>query len=321
MAITRANIELGFQIVLGRSPESEAAYKAHEDHADLATFGRALLQSKEGRERFYRLSAAAALPIDLETQRAAYCFIHLEKTGGTSLYYALKDQFQIDRISPIHLPNLHSLTLAQLHQWDFIAGHFDFASTLCVPRINVKRLSVFRSPSARLISFYRFHRAHPQSAGKENPFVALAQSMSAPAFFAEPAIRQSPRLNNAYLHAFGSSLYRSALSSRAEIDSALVLAKRRINVLDAIGITEKLDESAAEFARRFGLRSTPQVVPMHQTDELADTVKNFARPPAVEMTQELEAALYPLICHDNAIYELAMRQFEQGRASSLPSST
>jgi hypothetical protein len=312
MAVTRDEIRFGFLYVLGREPESEHVYEHFANQSDVLSFRHALLSSREGQEKIRSFLRFSVTHPYLDSNRSSVCFIHLEKTGGTTLQGILEKQFEPGRLSPSHLSmnSLFSRSIAEISNYDLISGHFDYAATLSLPRRNIKRLAIFRDPIERLISFYRFHRAHPVSK-RPLDFVALAQDLKPEEFFQHKQVLCSPRLNNVYLRTFGTclSLPLSEEADKKELAVAFDLATTRIQSLDAIGITERMTESVALVCYALGLAAPYEIRSTHRTDDFVGQAQGFTRPEPVERSDALEAVIAPLVNMDLKLYEIAQKTF------------
>ena len=312
MPLTREEIRFGYLYVFGRDPELERVYDLFANQPNVLDFRRTLLRSDEGqrvmRSQLPRINKHPYFDLD----RAALCFIHLEKTGGTSLYEMLKKGFDPQRITSSHLAMeaLHSLSLSEVSKFDLIAGHFDYATTIALPRPNIRRIALFRDPVDRLISFYRFHKAHP-IANRRMDFVDLAQDLTPTEFFTHERIRSSPRLNNAYLRTFGTCLSLAVKSDSQEKETlkARELAATRIRDLDAVGITEHMQESVALICGLLGFAPPDEMHWRHRTDDFAIRHQGFSRPEPIERSADLEAAIEPLVCMDLDLYQVAKETF------------
>jgi Sulfotransferase family len=318
MPLTREEIRCGYLYVLGRDPESERVYDLFANHASVLDFRRTLIRSDEG-QRVMR----SQLPITVkhpyfDLDRVAVCFIHLEKTGGTSLYEVLKNGFDPQRITSSHLAMdaLHSLSLSEITKYDLIAGHFDYATTIALPRPQIKRIALFRDPIDRLISFYRFHKAHPIAKRRMN-FVELAQDLTPMEFFRHERVRSSPRLNNAYLRTFGTCLSLPVASETKgnETSESRELAATRIRELDAVGITERMQESVTLICGVLGFFPPDKMHRHHRTDDFATRNQGFSKPEPIERSAELEAAMEPLISMDLDLYRVAKETFSSRLAA------
>ncbi len=315
VTVTREEIRFAFLYILGREPESEHVYNHFAPHRDVDSLRRDVLGSPEGQANILSFLKMSKLRSFLDSNRSTVCFIHLEKTGGTTLQRILEKQFDPCRRSPSHLSmySFFSSPVAKLSSYDFISGHLDYAATLALPGGNIKRLAIFREPRERLISFYRFHRAHPVSSRNkvDMEFVALAQDLNPIEFFQHKYVLCSPRTNNTYLRTFGSSL---ALPIDLDTDKntlvdAFDTAKARIQGLNAIGITERMKESVTLICNALGFAPPEKIHSTHRTDEFAGQQKGFTRPEPVERSEALDAAMAPLVSMDLKLYDIVQQIF------------
>lgn len=318
MPLTQDEIRLGYLYILGREPESQRPYDLYANQPGVLSLRQLLFRSDEGQQAISSHSSARAVRHPyFDLNRVAVCFIHLEKTGGTSLYQVLKGGFDPQRVTSSHLPLnfLHSRSISEIIKYDLIVGHFDYATTLALPRPNIKRIALFRDPIERLISFYRFHRAHPK-AKRRMEFVELAQNLTPREFFSHERIRSSARLNNAYLRTFGTCLSLPVIDTQDSVTAeARELAAARIRGLDAIGLTERMQESVAAICRALGVVPPNEMGWQHRTDDFAKLNPAFSKPEPIERTADLEAALEPLVRMDLELYRIAKETFSNRLAA------
>jgi hypothetical protein len=176
---------------------------------------------------------------------------------------------------------------------------------------------LFREPRARLISYYRFLRAHPNRDEFANDAcIRNAHELTAEEFFEYPAIRQLVLVYNHYLIALGASLswYERKLGlplSKEEISRALEEAKRLIRATAAIGITERFDQSVELICKALHLQKTPSIAPLHVTSNFVELDARFRRVEPVTMTPRLASALDELTVYDEELYRFANQEFER----------
>lgn len=328
-APTREDIRAGYRLILGREPESEAVIAALQgQHASVASLRLELLRSVEFRHKYRDIGSYAAdarNPRKSEA-RPAVVFLHLTKTGGTTLYHYLATHFEADRICPGPSCQLYSFAVAELAHYDLIAGHFEFDSIRFIPRNNVRTLSLFREPCARLISLYRYFRTEmPDRSNTSDPLVRLAHELTAEEFFESPQVRADPAVFNNYLLSFGRSLSwfsegRESLSGQ-EFEAALRDAERRIRSLTALGITERFDPSVRYICKVLGLTPPQSLKPVNVTDKKRIAHSRFLRVDPVAMTPRLAGALEELTAYDQRLYRCAVDEFERRiEAFSAPES-
>jgi hypothetical protein len=337
MSISTEEVRYGYLFVLGREPESEIAIAWHAQNADIPQFRDALLRSEEFRAKYSALAPGLTGHPFATWDREAVAFIHVPKTGGTSLGNLLRECFCKDRICPERMNQLHFHSVAELGWYDYFAGHFDYMSKYFIPRQRVRCLSIFRDPINRLISLYRFSRSHtPIGEFAGNEMIRLANTLGIEEFFEHKYVTSLSTINNSYLFTFGSSLddWTESLADEGFCTRTLARATNRIHDLDAIGVTERFSESVEIIFASLGIPVTRAIVPAMITDELpnsamvTDELPNsntrFAGVPPVVMTARLARALAPLTKYDQIIYDVARQEFERRRSavrSAEPSST
>jgi len=299
MMVSREEILWAYRFILGRDPEGESAYLAHEGHGDWASMRRSFMESPEARMSVGRLITRQHAVFDYF--RPLLVFIHIEKTGGTSLLDALTRHEDMV-VAPHGLSHLPSLTLGYLNQYDCIGGHFTYQEAVALPRHPKKVLTILRDPAARLISFYRFHRAHQEDGGR-NSVVGLAHALSAPDFFRHPDIAGSHRMFNNYVHSLAGLPASVPRCTPDAMHGALERSFEVISMLDAVGITERMAESEQLFRTCVEAPIAP-IATLNHTDQLgAEGLFRTVEP--VEMTDELKEAIAPLIAYDRIIYDYA----------------
>lgn len=317
-------VRWAYRLLLGREPESEAVVQNHPHRNNREMLLKLTLLSEEFTTKHGGLISADYPSPYQSWGQATLAFIHLPKTGGTTLNSLLSTYFPKQRICPERYGRLHLYSPAQLANYDFFSGHFDYFSTKFIPRRRVRCVSLFRDPSDRLISWYRFFRAHPATnTFTDNLNVKLAHELSAEEFFEHESTLKSPQVNNGYFSCFRcpTATDRAFLEYMASADSAEVVtsdhdegkvkellarAVTRILSLDAIGLTERFEESVELIFSTLGYRIPESIVPENVTDEMG-----VSRVPEIEMTPRLSRALHHLTRYDRVIYNAAKQDFER----------
>jgi hypothetical protein len=313
---TREDVFNGWRFILGRDPNEEMV-DAFMRQPNVAGVRRELIRSAEFHDIFVRENLRRNRHPDAERRRAAIVFMHLEKTGGTSLRVALDANFAVDRICPIHFNDLHNMSVAELGRYDFFKGHFDYASIRFIPRDDIKIISLFRDPGARLVSVYRSLRSRPViDEFRDNTFVGLANSLSIEEFFEHPETRSHSNIDNYYLRVFGCSpsgvenLYRLP-SPDSERPAELDAARRNIRQLTALGITERFDDSARLIFNALSIPLPESVVAQNVTDNYPSLDPRGKKVEPVIIRQRLADALQELVRYDSQLYLFAREEFER----------
>src|SRR5205823_2708545 len=78
-----------------------------------------------------------------------WVFLHVEKTGGTSLQNMLLQSFGAARVYHEHNDSLHLHSPAQLSMYSVFAGHFNYDSLAFIPRRQLKLLTFGPEPMPR----------------------------------------------------------------------------------------------------------------------------------------------------------------------------
>ena len=317
---TREDIRQCYRLILGREPENEQTIVEQMRYPTVGEFRYAALKSIEFRGKYRAIFAEKPDPYWSHARRTLV-FIHLEKTGGTTLRNLLTAQFEEDRICPGPNSPIYSFPVAELGHYDFFAGHFDLDSVRYIPRRSITTISLFREPCARLISWYRYHNSHPpQGEHALNRFVVLANRLSAEEFFESPEVRTSPLAFNRYLLAFGRSFgwfdHSRGSFHRIDLDRALKDAKSAIRGLTALGITEQFDRSASYIFKALDFSPPAAIKPVNVTDDMPNVLDSFRFVEPVSMTPRLAAALNDLTSYDQEIYRFAVSEFERRCAES-----
>jgi hypothetical protein len=313
---SREDVLNGFRLILGREPEDERTISAHMLISSVAELRQVLLASEEFQGKYKVMHPATEAHPSLSMGRRTIVFIHLQKTGGTSLRVMLERQFPADRRCPVLEDKLHLLSIADLGQYDFFAGHFDQSSLRFIPRDNIKTIALFREPRARLISFYRFLRSHPVSDKfTDHYLIRLASESSAEEFFERPELRHYSAVNNHYLIALGSSFswfdQNRASLPQEKLSQLLRDAKLQIRSLTAIGITEQFEQSVAMIYKSLDFTPVPAIEAAHVADKFSEMDSRFRRVDAVIMTPRLASAIGDLIAYDDELYAFAKSEFER----------
>jgi Sulfotransferase family len=300
--VTREQVLYAYVFLLGREPESEEAYRTHEKHASLVHLREAILSSDEYRRRLHSINEAY--------NREAVVFIHLEKTGGTTLHNVLAMNYAPDRASPSHYSYLYDFSLID-NTYDFFSCHIDFDTALRIPRASKRLVALFREPVERLISQYRFWKSHPvsTSSGEYDPS-RLAKELGPEDFFDHPQVRPLPMINNYYLTTFGPAMRSLSLLNQEEKLRALQVAMQRVQSLHALGLTHRMADSIELISHGLGFPAPKTFETFHRTDDLPAREPGFQKVPTVKMTYRLRGLLDELTYYDSALYEAAVVEFD-----------
>ena len=89
-------------------------------------------------------------------------FMHLPKTGGTTLHNLLSKNFNPEDICSERHNKLDTIEKFKLKSWIFFSGHYDLNSinqNISEPK---KIITILREPKSRILSAYYFAKSHKQ---------------------------------------------------------------------------------------------------------------------------------------------------------------
>ncbi|CUH42057.1 sulfotransferase family 2 domain-containing protein [Ruegeria atlantica] len=228
-------------------------------------------------------------------------FLHLPKTGGTSLHHLLSQSFEQKEICPERYNFLMSMNESDLSQYRFFSGHFSLKDVPLALR-NQNVVSVFRDPKERLLSEFYYLRGltwdFVEEHGIEHAAIAKRSDLltwlrgqddigTILRALAVPDIDQR-----------GEEIFKS---------EAIESARRSMRSLTAIGIFELFDVTVAHIHATLGLKIPAKTTHMQITpgsgkvgvvsspfDSSAE--KRFERTPQIEeeldRLTELDRQLY-----------------------------
>lgn len=107
-----------YRLLLGREPEHNAIENSPFKN-DRQRLLKAFLESPEFHAKFRTQQLGAPQSPFATWDRETTAFIHLPKTGGTTLSNLLKACFPEDRVCPQNFNGLHQYSSAELSRYDF----------------------------------------------------------------------------------------------------------------------------------------------------------------------------------------------------------
>jgi hypothetical protein len=254
---------------------------------------------------------------------AAIYFLHIPKTGGTTLHAAIDTGFPPDAICPAWLwDQLLMLPAPERTRFAVYRGHFHGYLGAFLGR-PLRTVTLLRDPVERTISSYYYLLRHPT-----HPLHALVRSLSLADVCAHPVTRHLMwNYQAAYLATTGAPRDPAAVLARtvpcraveAPVQLALeltftdfepaALGSLAIHALDscvAVGVTERVAESVALFNTVLGTR-----IPL-PTGSLNATPN---RPTIAELDAEIRKAIWECTEVDRALYACACERFARDARS------
>ena len=229
-------------------------------------------------------------------------FLHLPRTGGTSLHEALSPLFSPAECCPERFPNLEWMPRAELLRYRFFSGHYRFDELALIPHPRFL-CTVLRDPRARILSLYRFWRRHRSEVVEKHQLVGpkMARSLDLLDFLncRVPVVRNA--IDNAIACTLAGRVHpmedgHFAMWNKAGVNTPLrpadivTVACEALLAFDAVGFTETLPALHGHMTRVTGLPFTP-LPHLNGRDQPEEKLEDIADQP---ITREIALRLQRL---------------------------
>lgn len=236
-------------------------------------------------------------------------FLHIPKTGGTSVHDYLVKQFPKNRICPFRFNNLKSKASTALDQYLYFSGHYDLEN---VNHISGDKavFTFFRDPKETILSLYYFWKSHKKSVIEKNNLVGprLAKSMPLIDFL---SYRKPPipgNINNYTTRALIGGMYCGPNNEFLYPENEVLdRAKSTIDNLKTFGIMDDYDNAYKNVLTDLGF-APPEKVP-HARNSKKNIDPNIELIEKEPITDEVNRALNDLTKFDKEIYEYAKERY------------
>lgn len=272
-------------------------------------------ESSGGKGRFRRGRRGALEANATSDVPSALVFLHLPKCGGTSLDDMLRPLFREEEICPDRFNTLTRHDPGSLRPYRYFSGHFDRVNVEHVP--GPKRvLTLLREPRERVLSLYRFWRAHREARlgdATDLPFVRAARTLPLLQFLRHSRDGVPEAIDNAMTRNLaGSGILGPGGEFPLPPEETLLRAREHLESMTSFGLLEEMGGFVGRLRSRLGL-PLPESVP-HLLDH-----RRFEEHPHLDAADEVdpsspevEAELERLTWLDRRLYAWARERLASG---------
>lgn len=317
-----------YKVLLNRHPEETAINYYGERIINSGAIDEVLsdvLTSAEFKAQYEDLQIRDMLNQEITVRESggATIFLHVQKTGGTSLQNMLVEKF-----APEHVFRrddiLHLISTAETSKYDLFMGHYNYDSIKYIVRDKKSLITVLREPNSRLISLYKFWRAHTPFAPAYHVCMQLASELSFSDFVnSAKNVCAEDVWNHMTFVIMGRKTWQSwrekYLVGHYLKDEWLAefkeLARARLEEFTFVGLQEKFESSAKMLARKIGVEE----LPVRRDHSLTELIKNSSEFTNREDEGNLDHHTAPqdTLFLDKLLYAEAVEKFNQDAANLI----
>jgi hypothetical protein len=237
-------------------------------------------------------------------------FLHLPRTGGTTLHRQLLAAFPPEQVCPERFPDLYRWPEERLAPYRLFSGHFTTRAVDRIPGDKV-RVTVLRDPVARILSTWQFWARHNEAWHATGTYAGPAAARNSPdlaTFLATREPEVCDAVNNQmarYLAGQVTARREGGLwenGVRLTDEGVLARAEAQLRSFEFVGLTEELDGLYQRLVPACGLPPCPRLPRLNSRDDQGPILDAVREP---ELTPEALALLDDLTRLDRPLYALA----------------
>jgi len=251
-------------------------------------------------------------------------FLHVPKTGGTTLHHHFSAHFVPEEICPERISGLDRYSEDELRQWRYFSGHFNADEIKRIPK-PVFVVTVLRDPIERLLSHYYFWKRHSSDYIEQHGLYPLLVTKRGTLLdylcSTEPTLISNSR-NSIALQMAGAVLGQPEGNQLLKVggpvewlSNAQLLQQALSNLLsfDVVGDISQLNDIYSTVAQTFGMIPLNDLPSMNTRYEVNDVMEPYVEEP---ITPEIKGLLEESTRLDMVLYQLALDHWQNSLNSS-----
>jgi len=250
----------------------------------------------------------------------ALVFLHLPKTGGTTLHHHFSAHFTPEETCPERYSNLQAYSPEELRQWRFFSGHFNTDEIRRIPR-PLFVVTVLRDPIERLLSNYYFWKRHKADHIELNGLIGLQITKSG-------TLRDFLRNDNPHIFPTATNWITAQLAGAVLatpdgyalmqdgeqvgwLSEAQLISRALRNLLsfDVVGDISQLADVYGRVAQKFGMAPLTEVARLNTREDEHEWMDPHV---PEEITPEIQSLLEEKTRLDRMLYQLASDHMQSG---------
>lgn len=240
-------------------------------------------------------------------------FLHLQKTGGTSLHFHFCDNFPEQEIYPQRFSGLHQFSVDELGKWRLFSGHFNTDEIKRIPG-RIFLVTVLRDPIDRLLSLYYHWKRHSYAFIEEGNlhWLRIIKDGTLLDFLRSEHPEILPYTHNAMVTQLAGAVTTTPdgyflIKSPQEIErlsEAQLLSRALKNLLsfDVVGDISELSLVYERVASVFGMKTYTYMLRENTREEVTETLEPVTPEP---ITPEIQALLEEKTRLDRMLYQFS----------------
>ncbi|WMC09222.1 sulfotransferase family 2 domain-containing protein [Oceanimonas pelagia] len=234
-------------------------------------------------------------------------FLHIPKTGGTSVHDYLITKFSGNEIIPDRFNTLRNHSPEHLNQFRYFSGHYDIDGINRIPG-NKKVFTFFREPKETILSLYYFWRSHKISFIEKHNLNGprIAKKLSLLEFLRYNKEGIPANINNYTTRVLiGKMHYGPNGEFLYPEDELIDRAKATINSLATFGVMDNYNKSYRKVIEDLGFKA-PEIIP-HSRNSSERKDPNLEPIEKEKITDDISEELEKLTQFDQVIYNYAKK--------------